>query len=58
MIALLDNCQIFVRWLIKIFWQGYSQHCLDVVSRGEYIEKNSNLVVIEVTGNQIIVRER
>ena len=30
---------------------------LDVVSRGEYIEKDRNLVVIEVTGNQIIVRE-
>jgi membrane-bound serine protease (ClpP class) len=31
---------------------------LDVVSRGEYIEKDSNLIVIEVTGNQIIVREK
>ena len=31
---------------------------LDVVSRGEYIEKDSNLIVVEVTGNQIIVRER
>ena len=30
---------------------------LDVVSRGEYIEKDSNLTVVEVTGNQIIVRE-
>ena len=30
---------------------------LDVVSRGEYIEKDSNLIVVEVTGNQIIVRE-
>jgi membrane-bound serine protease (ClpP class) len=30
---------------------------LDVVSRGEYIEKGSNLIVVEVTGNQIIVRE-
>jgi membrane-bound serine protease (ClpP class) len=31
---------------------------VDVVSRGEYIEKDKNIVVIEVTGNQIIVRER
>jgi membrane-bound serine protease (ClpP class) len=31
---------------------------LDVVSRGEYIEKDRNLIVVEVTGNQIIVRER
>jgi len=31
---------------------------LDVVSRGEYIDKDSNLIVIEVTGNQIIVREK
>jgi membrane-bound ClpP family serine protease len=30
---------------------------LDVVNRGEYIEKGSNLIVVEVTGNQIIVRE-
>ncbi|MBW2485474.1 MAG: serine protease [Deltaproteobacteria bacterium] len=30
---------------------------VDVVSRGEYIEKNSNLIVVEVTANQIIVRE-
>jgi len=30
---------------------------LDVVSRGEYIEKDSNLIVVDVTGNQIIVRE-
>lgn len=30
---------------------------VDVVSRGEYIEKDRNLVVVEVTGNQIIVRE-
>jgi len=31
---------------------------LDVVSRGEYIDKDTNLIVIEVTGNQIIVREK
>ncbi len=30
----------------------------DVVSRGEYIEKDRDIVVVEVTGNQIIVRER
>ena len=30
---------------------------LDVVSRGEYIEKDSNLIVVDVTGNQIIVRK-
>jgi len=30
---------------------------VDVVSRGEYIEKNSNLVVIAVTGNQVIVKK-
>ena len=30
---------------------------LDVVSRGEYIDKDRNLIVVEVTGNQIIVRE-
>ena len=29
----------------------------DVVSRGEYIEKDRNLIVVEVTGNQIIVKE-
>ncbi len=31
---------------------------LDVVSRGEYLEKTSNVVVIAVTGNQIIVTKR
>ena len=31
---------------------------LDVVSRGEYIDIDSNLIVVEVTGNQIIVREK
>ncbi len=31
---------------------------VDVVSRGEYIEKNKDIVVVEVTGNQIIVRQR
>jgi membrane-bound serine protease (ClpP class) len=31
---------------------------LDVVSRGEYIDKDSSLIVEEVTGNQIIVREK
>ncbi|MBU0484702.1 MAG: serine protease [Proteobacteria bacterium] len=31
---------------------------VDVVSRGEYIEKDRDIVVIEVTGNQIIVREK
>jgi membrane-bound serine protease (ClpP class) len=31
---------------------------LDVVSRGEYIDKDSSLIVIAVTGNQIIVREK
>ena len=31
---------------------------LDVVSRGEYIEKDRNLIVVEVTGNQVIVREK
>lgn len=30
---------------------------MDVVSRGEYIDKDRKLVVVEVTGNQIIVRE-
>ena len=30
---------------------------VDVVSRGEYIEKDKNIVVVEVTGNQIVVRE-
>jgi len=30
---------------------------VDVVSRGEYIEKDRDLVVVDVTGNQIIVRE-
>jgi membrane-bound serine protease (ClpP class) len=28
---------------------------LDVVTRGEYLEKTSNLIVLSVTGNQIIV---
>lgn len=31
---------------------------VDVVSRGEYLEKNSRIVVSSVTGNQIIVREK
>jgi len=31
---------------------------LDVVSRGEYLEKSSNVVVIAVTGNQIIVSKK
>ena len=31
---------------------------VDVVSRGEYIDKDSNLIVVEVTGNQIIVRKK
>ena len=31
---------------------------VDVVSRGEYIEKNAAIVVTAVTGNQIIVREK
>lgn len=31
---------------------------LDVVSRGEYIEKDSPLLVIEVSGNRIIVRRQ
>ncbi|MFO7605109.1 MAG: NfeD family protein [Desulfurivibrionaceae bacterium] len=30
---------------------------VDVVSRGEYIDKDRALVVVEVTGNQVIVRE-
>jgi membrane-bound ClpP family serine protease len=35
-----------------------SDQRVDVVSRGEYIEKDQDIIVIEVTGNQIIVRER
>ena len=31
---------------------------LDVVSRGEYLEKDARIVVSAVTGNQIIVREK
>lgn len=31
---------------------------LDVVSRGEYIEKDSQILVVEVSGNRIIVREK
>lgn len=31
---------------------------VDVVSRGEYLEKNSKIVVYSVRGNQIIVREK
>lgn len=31
---------------------------VDVVSRGEYIEKKSKIVVYSVRGNQIIVREK
>jgi len=30
---------------------------LDVVSRGEYIDKDKKIIVISVTGNQIIVKE-
>ncbi len=29
---------------------------LDVVSRGEYVDKDSEIIVIKVTGNQIIVK--
>ena len=31
---------------------------VDVVTRGEYLEKNTAIIVIEVTGNQIIVRKK
>jgi membrane-bound serine protease (ClpP class) len=31
---------------------------VDVVSRGEYIDKGSEIIVSEVRGNQIIVREK
>jgi membrane-bound serine protease (ClpP class) len=31
---------------------------VDVVSRGDYVEKGSEILVSEVTGNQIIVRKR
>lgn len=31
---------------------------IDVVSRGEFIDKGVEIVVVEVTGNQIIVREK
>ncbi|MDF1577765.1 MAG: NfeD family protein [Desulfobulbales bacterium] len=30
---------------------------VDVISRGEYIDKDRALVVVEVTGNQVIVKE-
>ncbi len=30
---------------------------VDVVSRGEYIERGSEIIVIEVTGNRVVVRE-
>ena len=30
---------------------------VDVISRGEYLEKDSRIIVSSVTGNQIIVRE-
>jgi membrane-bound ClpP family serine protease len=30
---------------------------VDVVSRGEYIEKGSNLVVLAATGNRIVVKQ-
>jgi membrane-bound serine protease (ClpP class) len=31
---------------------------VDVVTRGEYIEKNAAIIVTGVTGNQIIVRKK
>ena len=31
---------------------------VDVVTRGEYLEKNTAIIVIEVTGNHIIVRKK
>lgn len=31
---------------------------VDVVTRGDYIEKGTEIIVVEVTGNQIIVREK
>ena len=31
---------------------------VDVVTRGEYLEKDSAIIVIAVTGNQIIVRKK
>lgn len=31
---------------------------VDVMTRGEYIEKDSDLVVLAVTGNQIVVRKK
>jgi membrane-bound ClpP family serine protease len=30
---------------------------LDVVSTGDYIEKNSEIVVSDVSGNRIVVKE-
>jgi len=31
---------------------------LDVVSRGEYIEKNAELLVVAVSGNRVVVRKK
>ena len=31
---------------------------LDVVSRGEYIEKDAGLLVVNVSGNRIVVRKK
>lgn len=31
---------------------------LDVVTQGEYIEKQSEIIVIEVSGNQIVVKQK
>jgi membrane-bound ClpP family serine protease len=31
---------------------------LDVVTRGEYIEKQAEIIVVAVRGNQIIVKEK
>ena len=31
---------------------------VDVVTRGEYVQKDSEVIVTEVTGNQIIVRQK
>lgn len=31
---------------------------MDVVSRGEYIDKDSEIIVVKVTGNQIVVKHK
>jgi membrane-bound ClpP family serine protease len=35
-----------------------NDHRTDVVTRGEYLEKETPIIVIKITGNQIVVKKQ